>query len=127
MNVAVSPQDFPVYSIISQRQPNGHSLFLVFSDNDRSDAPVLGDAIPTAFGEIGNYDSVGFSIVDLDASSVPTPPFPGSPPPNPLDGTVTGFSIPEPATSVLVGVALFFATRRRMRKQEVEQGVDPNA
>lgn len=127
VNVAVSPQDFPVYSIISQTQPNGHSLFLVFSDNDRSDAPVLGDAIPTTFGDINNYDSVGFSIVDLDAPSVPTPPFPGSPPPNPLDGTVTGISIPEPATSLLMGVALSITAGRRTRKQEVEQGFDPNA
>ena len=126
VNVSTRPQDFPVYSIISQGQPNGHSLFLVFSDNDRSDAPVLGDGIPTSFGEFEDYDSVGFSIVDFDAPTVPTPPFPGGAPANPVDGTVTGFSIPEPSSALLVGVALCLATRRRTRNQEVEQAVGCN-
>jgi len=65
VNVLARPDDFPVYSIISQIQPNGHSLFLIFTEANRLHAPLSGDGIPNEFGQYSDYDSVGFSIIDL--------------------------------------------------------------
>ena len=121
MNVLASSGDFPVYSIISQMQPNGHTLFLVFTDLDRSYAPTSGDVIPTDYGQVEHYDSVGFSIIDSRGPDVPTPGFPGSASANPVDGTVTSIGIPEPASPLLVGCALALGFGRRTRNQEVEQ------
>lgn len=124
VNVLARPADFPVYSIISRAQPNGHSLFLFFTDLDRSHAPLFGDEIPIDFGQLGDYDSVRFSIVDFPAPNVPTPPpIPGTIPINPVDGAITSISVPEPASTSIVGVAIILTAIRRRRIQEVEQVV----
>ena len=127
VNVLARPADFPVYSIISRAQPNGHSLFLFFTDLDRSHTPFLGDKIPIDFGQLGDYDSVRFSIVDFQAPNVPTPPtIPGAVSINPVDGPVTRISVPEPTTTSIVGVAISLAAMRRRRIQEVEHVVGGN-
>jgi hypothetical protein len=127
VNVLARPADFPVYSIVSRAQPNGHSLFLFFTDLDRSHAPLFGDAIPIDFGQLGDYDSVRFSIIDYNALNVPIPPpIPGTIPINPVDGAITSISIPEPHTTSIVGIAITLAAMRRRRIQEVEQVMPPN-
>jgi hypothetical protein len=113
VNVLARPDNYPGYTIISRAKPNGHSMFLVFSDLDRSHAPVLGDRIPIDFGTLGDYDSVGFSILHFRALDEPTPPpIPGTIPINPLDGEITSISIPEPGITSIVGVVLILAAMR---------------
>jgi hypothetical protein len=127
VNVLTRPADFPVYSIISRAQPNGHSLFLVFTDLDRSHAPIFGDAIPIDFGQFGDYDSVGFSIVVFPDPYDLTLPIPGSPPPtNPMDGLVTSFVVPESSIAMFSGLALALGVIRRRRIHKVEQEAPSN-
>ena len=123
VNVLGRGADFPVYNIISQTQPNGHSLFLIFNDRDRSHSPLIGDKLPFDFGNFEDYDSIVFSIINIPAVDMQTTlPIPGTIPPNLVDGTVTSLSVPEPTTTSIFGIALtlLIATRRR-RIEEVEQ------
>jgi hypothetical protein len=76
-------------------------------------APVLGNRIPIDFGTLGDYDSVGFSILHFRALNEPTPPpIPETIPINPLDGEITSISIPEPGITSIVGVVLILAAMR---------------
>lgn len=57
------------------------------------------------------FEILGEGVAFQDPT-VPIPTIPGTPPTNPVDGTVTSISIPEPETMLLVAVAFVFATRR---------------
>ena len=128
VNVSTQPADFPVYSIISQIQPNGHSLFLVFSDINRSHAPLFGDGIPIDFGQYSDYDSIGIAIIDHPDpyAMVPNPGLEPIPI-NPMDGKATSFSIPEPSITMLIGLTFALGATGRRRIRQGEQDVTPNA
>lgn len=116
VSVSVRPGDFPVYSIFSQSQPNGHSLALFFAEANRSHAPLSGDRIPSDFGQYSDYDSVGFSIINFPDPYAMTPQqFPYIIPINPMDGSVTSFSVPEPSIAIITGLALALCAMRRRR------------
>ncbi len=113
VNVSLDPGEFPVFSILSTL-PDGNALFYVFRDDDRS--LVLDDSLPTSFGSITDYDWVGFSVIRM-------PPMWPSTPPNPVDGTVSMLTVPEPHILSLAGVgwALLIALKSRRYRAKVEQ------
>jgi hypothetical protein len=117
VNVTTDPGEFPAIGILSTL-PDGNALFFIFRDDDRSS--ILDDRLPTSFGSITDYDSVAFSVIYMP------PMWPSTF--NPVDGTLSSLSVPEPHVVSLIGVgaALLMALKGRRHREEVEPGAAPN-
>lgn len=107
VSVSLDPSEFPAFTIISTLQ-DGNPLVVVFRDDDRSS--ILDDSLPINFGIITDYDSVGFSVIHFPVM------WPGNPP-NPIDGSISRISVPEPHTVALAAVGLMALLRLRRGRQ----------